>query len=256
MDTVHSGGDNAGVRPDPGSVTESSSWVRPLYVALLTTAAVTGLSYLLPLVGFADYAATAVGMGFFAAAYWVALRHDENVVRHYGLSLGGLLEPRAIEVRRVVSDGARAIGWGLALAVVFLPPFWVGYAYWWKPPQDFSPALFRPLLDDAPGQLLVIALPEEAFYRGYLQRAFDDVWKPRLRIFGADIGFGLVASAALFAVGHLLTEPHPNRLAVFFPALVFGWLRARTGGIGAGVVFHALCNLFASFLARSYGFLA
>jgi membrane protease YdiL (CAAX protease family) len=41
---------------------------------------------------------------------------------------------------------------------------------------------------------------------------------------------------------------------VFFPALLFGWLRARTGGIGAPVVFHALCNLFADYLAKSYGF--
>ena len=49
-----------------------------------------------------------------------------------------------------------------------------------------------------------------------------------------------------------MTEPHPARLAVFFPALLFGWLRARTGGIGASVVFHALCNLFSATLARGY----
>jgi membrane protease YdiL (CAAX protease family) len=41
---------------------------------------------------------------------------------------------------------------------------------------------------------------------------------------------------------------------VFFPALVFGWLRSRTRGVGAGLVFHALCNLFASYLSQSYGF--
>jgi membrane protease YdiL (CAAX protease family) len=44
-------------------------------------------------------------------------------------------------------------------------------------------------------------------------------------------------------------------LSVFFPSLLFGWLRARTGGIGASVFFHALCNLFAAYLARSYGLL-
>ena len=254
MDKVDSRGDNADVSPDSGSAGEPSSWLHPLGVTVVTTAAVTGLSYLLPLVGFGDYAATAVGMGFFAAAYWVALRHDEHIVRHFGLSLGGLLEPRAIEIRRVLADGLKAVGWGLGLAAIFFPPFWIGYVLWWQPSQAFSPAVLAPLLDEAPGQLLVIALPEEAFYRGYLQRAFDDVWKPRVKILGAEIGFGLVASAALFALGHLLTEWHPNRLAVFFPALLFGWIRARTGGIGAGVVFHALCNLFASFLARSYGF--
>ncbi|MBK7585073.1 MAG: CPBP family intramembrane metalloprotease [Myxococcales bacterium] len=86
-----------------------------------------------------------------------------------------------------------------------------------------------------------------------LQTALDDVWKPRFRVLGADIGLGLLVSSALFALGHFATEVHPNRLAVFFPALVFGWLRARTKGVGAGIVFHALCNLFAAYLARSYG---
>jgi membrane protease YdiL (CAAX protease family) len=73
-------------------------------------------------------------------------------------------------------------------------------------------------------------------------------------VLGAALGPGILVASALFAVGHLLTEVKPDRLAVFFPALVFGWLRARTGSIGAGVLFHAACNLFAAWLARSYGF--
>jgi membrane protease YdiL (CAAX protease family) len=72
-------------------------------------------------------------------------------------------------------------------------------------------------------------------------------------LLGASIGPGLIVSAALFAIGHLLTEVNPNRLAVFFPALVFGWLRARTGGVGASVAFHALCNIFSEMLGRAYG---
>ncbi|MBI3200280.1 MAG: CPBP family intramembrane metalloprotease [Myxococcales bacterium] len=115
------------------------------------------------------------------------------------------------------------------------------------------PGALPSLGDDVLGQLLVIALPEEAFFRGYLQTALDDAWKPRIRVLGAELGWGILVSSALFAFGHFATEPHPNRLAVFFPALVFGWLRARTNGIGAGIVFHALCNLFAAYLARSYG---
>jgi membrane protease YdiL (CAAX protease family) len=47
--------------------------------------------------------------------------------------------------------------------------------------------------------------------------------------------------------------PVITRLAVFFPALLFGWLRARTGGIGASVVFHALCNLYVLSLMRGFG---
>jgi membrane protease YdiL (CAAX protease family) len=39
---------------------------------------------------------------------------------------------------------------------------------------------------------------------------------------------------------------------VFFPSLVFGWLRAKTGGIGAAVLFHAACNIFSAYLSAGY----
>ncbi|MBK7585041.1 MAG: CPBP family intramembrane metalloprotease [Myxococcales bacterium] len=200
------------------------------------------------------YAATAVGLGFLVATYAVALRRDHALTPdHYGLSLGGLLDPEPLSARRMLLAGLRATAWALGLALLIFPAFWFGYLWWWKPRHAFVPGALPSFGDDVLGQLLVIALPEEAFYRGYLQTALDDVWKPRFRVLGADIGLGLLVSSALFALGHFATEVHPNRLAVFFPALVFGWLRARTKGVGAGIVFHALCNLFAAFLARSYG---
>jgi membrane protease YdiL (CAAX protease family) len=50
-----------------------------------------------------------------------------------------------------------------------------------------------------------------------------------------------------------LTITNVERLAVFFPALLFGWLRARTRGVGAPAMFHVLCNVLASTLERGYG---
>jgi membrane protease YdiL (CAAX protease family) len=111
----------------------------------------------------------------------------------------------------------------------------------------------RGLLDEVSGQLFVIALPEEAFFRGYLQTRLDERWRPRWRVLGASLGPGWLISAAIFAVGHVLTTPSPGRLAVFFPALVFGWLRARTRGVGAGVAYHAACNVFSAALSRGFG---
>ena len=84
--------------------------------------------------------------------------------------------------------------------------------------------------------------------------SLDDARPLRVRVLGADLGPSILVTSVLFALGHLATELDANRLGVFFPALLFGWLRARTGGIGAGVAFHALANLFTAFLARSYGF--
>jgi CAAX protease family protein len=138
--------------------------------------------------------------------------------------------------------------------LITFPPFWIGFFYWYRPSGVFL-STFSPLTlaDQALGQLTMVALPEEAFYRGYLQSSLDRVWPRQVSVFGGQVGVSLLATSALFAVGHLLTQPYATRLAVFFPALVFGWLRARTGGVGAGVLYHASCNLFASYLGQSYG---
>lgn len=222
----------------------------PLAVALVTTAALTALSYVLP----DDYAATGVGLGFLFVVHRVVLRNGSNEkIRHFGLGLGGLLETAPLRLGRLARDSLRALGWATLFAVILFPPFWLGWLWWFEPRAPFASAMPAHPADEVLGQLLVIALPEEAFYRGYLQRALDDLWTPRTKLLGAKLGLGVIISSLFFAVGHVLTEPEIGRLAVFFPALVFGWLRARTGGIGAPLALHAMSNLFASYLAASYG---
>ncbi len=222
---------------------------RVLGAALITTALVTAASYATP----DKYAATVVGLVFLAATWWLVLRRDEDTIRAHGLSLGGLLEPTPLSANRLLRDALIAIAYAAAFALVVFPPFWIGYRTYWHIKAPFLLRFPPSVLDELAGQLLVIALPEEAFFRGYLQSSLDRIFEPRWRIFGASLGAGWIISAGIFAVGHVLTTPHPARLAVFFPALVFGWLRARTGGIGAAVLFHALCNLFSATLARGYG---
>lgn len=222
----------------------------PLGVGLATTALVTALSYALP----DAYQATGIGLAFLGVTYALVLRADDAVTVHHGLSFGGLFERAPLSVPRLLRDTASALGWALGCAAVIFPIFWLGWLAWWKPESGFTTSAWRAVLEDAPGQLLVVAVPEEVFYRGYLQTALDDAWPRRIRLLGAEVGPSLLVTSAIFALGHLATELDPNRLAVFFPALLFGILRARTGGVGAGVAFHALSNLFTAFLARSYGF--
>jgi membrane protease YdiL (CAAX protease family) len=104
----------------------------------------------------------------------------------------------------------------------------------------------------AASHLIVVAIPEEVFFRGYLMERLERVWPPTRRLFGAKVGWALVVSSALFAIGHLAVIPNPVRLAVFFPGLLFGWMRARTGSIAAGATYHALCNLLADTMHASY----
>lgn len=238
--------------PSRKIVTQPAGLWQPLGVAALVTALATALSYLLP----DSWAATGVGFVFLFATYRLVVRRDDTQqIREFGLSLGGLLEPAPLSPRHLLHCTLRALAYALGTALVIYPFFWLGFRIWWRV-DSFHPAPLGPLLSDAPGQLLVIALPEEAFYRGYLQTALGKALREETRgavsILGTRIGPSIVLTSAIFALGHLLTELNPARLAVFFPSLVFGLLRARTRGIGSSVLFHALCNLFSAYLLRSY----
>jgi membrane protease YdiL (CAAX protease family) len=224
-----------------------------LLAALGTTIAATALSYALP----EAHAATGVGLVFLVVTYFLVLRDSEpRAVEESGLALGGLFEAEPLSLSRLARSLAGALGWAALGCLVLFPPFWFGFLFWHSPTLAFAPAPLPELGQEVLGQWFGVAFPEEVFFRGYLQSALDRAWPPRRKLLGASVGLGLVVSSALFAFGHLLTEPHPTRLAVFFPSLVFGFLRARSGGVGAPIAFHAACNLFASYLGRSYGLYA
>lgn len=140
-----------------------------------------------------------------------------------------------------------APAWARHLAGVLSPicPGWLGL-------RGFSlqvPAGFALL---ALSQILVVALPEEVFFRGYLMSRLEERWPSRHRLWGASVGLPLLISSVLFGLGHFLVDFQPARLAVMVPALVFGWMRQRTGSLAPAAVFHALCNLFSDVLHGSF----
>jgi len=73
-----------------------------------------------------------------------------------------------------------------------------------------------------------------------------------VRFLGATVGPAIVVTAALFALGHFVVDFRPMRLGVFFPAILFGWIKERTGTISAPILFHALSNVFMATLEKSY----
>jgi membrane protease YdiL (CAAX protease family) len=113
----------------------------------------------------------------------------------------------------------------------------------WRLPPDFAWLSLA--------QLLVVALPEELFFRGYLQGRLEEALPPTVNVFGARLGWAWILAAALFALGHYLVSFEPQMLTRFFPGLVFGWMYARTRSILAGTIFHAACNLIMALLAAS-----
>lgn len=128
--------------------------------------------------------------------------------------------------------------------VVFLP-FAMGFFLWQNLVlgRVLTPSWSLPDWTFVVSQFAGAALPEEIFYRGYLQSSFNRAWPGGRAVLGARIGKGLILTSVLFALGHVVIEPTPVRFGVFFPSLIFGWLRERTGSVLAPVLFHGLSNL-------------
>lgn len=223
--------------------------VEALVAAAVVTAVVTLVSAFLP----DRYVATAVGFVFLAATWALVWRGDDERVERAGLALGGLVLPGTIDRARLLRSAAQALAWAAVLSVITFGPFFLGWRVFWHPRGTFALHVKSwEVVNEVFGQLVIIALPEEAFYRGYLQSRLDDFFPQRVRILGADVGPGLLVASIIFALGHFATIREPARLAVFFPSLVFGWLRYRTRGVGAGVAFHASCNVFSELLGKGY----
>lgn len=145
----------------------------------------------------------------------------------------------------------------LVAAVIVFPPFLVA-AHGWQMvvagAHGFHASGFPKFGELLAGQLLLVALPEEFYFRGYFQSTMDRIFERRWRLLGASLGWGWIVTAAVFAVAHSIIFHRWWHFAIFFPALLFGYLRARTGSITAPVLFHAAANLLMDWIARSYLF--
>jgi len=89
-------------------------------------------------------------------------------------------------------------------------------------------------------QLLLVALPEEVFFRGYLQSKIGNNIK------------GIIIVSLLFAVGHFITLclGGGHNLAIcsqailtFFPSLVMGYLYLASKTLWASIIFHFFANV-------------
>jgi membrane protease YdiL (CAAX protease family) len=223
--------------------------VEVLAAFAVATAAASGL-YHAQAVGFIHRNLHALVALIFLALPQILLRKRGNIER-YGFTTAPL-------------------GLGLAIAgvaiVMVLPLFSAGFVALLRAGCAWAPAwvpgacarIFHPhwrLPGDfwlqVPAQLIVIALPEELFFRGYVQGRLEEALPPTFELWGARLGWAWLLSAALFALGHYFVTFEPQMLTRFFPGLVFGWMYARTRSILPSAIFHAACNLLMAVLAAS-----
>lgn len=106
-------------------------------------------------------------------------------------------------------------------------------------PQQWLSLLFS--------QLFAVAVPEEFFFRGYLQTTFNREFGTPYRLCGAHLGAGWLVQAGAFALCHLPQGSWVS-LRVFFFALLAGWLRDRSGSLLAPAVYHGLGNVWTAVL--------
>lgn len=100
--------------------------------------------------------------------------------------------------------------------------------------------------------LFLVALPEEFFFRGYFLSRMQQVFKGGPKFFGVRMGIGFFLTSGLFALSHSLIEFQIWHILIFFPGLIFGWLKEKTGGLTAPILFHAFCNLCSIWVGMHY----
>jgi membrane protease YdiL (CAAX protease family) len=117
--------------------------------------------------------------------------------------------------------------------------------------KTFAPRLPENPLADLTREFLIVAFPEEMFFRAYVQSRWDLAWGKPWNFFGAAFGPGLPVQAVLFAICHVASGDW-RRAGVFFFALLAGWLRARSGSVLGAAVYHAVANLWVRTLSASF----
>jgi membrane protease YdiL (CAAX protease family) len=248
--------------PEPGRPDPPRALVGTWAKAILGLAAARALSFVDPS-GLLGANLAGVAAFLFIALPEARLRSRGETWDAYGVPWHGARDPRTwAALRRGVRDALwvcavlfplfGGVFWAYSELLPHLPAGLARVLAPYAGTPRLAPRLPDRLLLLVAIQLLVVALPEELFYRGWMQTSWARVAPRRgVTVLGARLGAGFLATQLLFAAGHLVVL-HPWRVATFFPGLLFGWLRERTGGIVAPVLVHALSNLFLATLEASF----
>ncbi len=88
-------------------------------------------------------------------------------------------------------------------------------------------------------QLLLIAIPEEIFFRGFLMSLFAIELKRKIFIFS----YSNIAAAIVFSIFHLFIHDILWSASVFIPALVYGYFREKHDSVLPAVILHFFYNI-------------
>lgn len=176
-----------------------------------------------------------------------------------------LIAVRRIHPRDELEAGAAIVWswkdflWGVAAVAILLIPVAFGNHFVRTVLQGLTfqfdwahyNTLESPIYYEFAIQILCVALPEEFFYRGYLQTNLIQWFKARPKWSKYAPMLAIVTASACFALAHL-PSGGAVRLLTFFPGLLFGWLRYKSGGLCGAIFCHAMCNMMMLILNVHY----
>jgi len=180
---------------------------------------------------------------------WCCAATTAARIARYGLSFGGLFEPEPLSATRMareIGDAALwALGWRRSFAALL-----AGLRVVVADPHAIS-------LDAAgeSGSIFWSALGhrvarKSVFTAATYQSASMKRGRARVRVLGTELGPGILVTSALLRRRAFEHGAQRRRWQCFSRR----WLRLAAlahPGVGAGLVFHALCNSFASYLSQS-----
>ena len=162
----------------------------------------------------------------------------------------------AVPAFRNVKAWAEGMGLGLRWMAILLVPWVAAYHLWQTQLFGLEPDWTRWPSDMATlvlYHIFFVAIPEEFFYRGYVQTRLNEVFHRKFIVWGIPFGHALWIASLIFAFGHSIVILRWWHFAIFFPSLLFALLREKTGGVVAGSFLHAACNVAIVSLDTVYG---
>jgi membrane protease YdiL (CAAX protease family) len=98
-------------------------------------------------------------------------------------------------------------------------------------------------------QLLYVATFEEIFFRAYLQSNIQRALSPEQpsipnpqKTLNIHQWIAISVSSAAFSAAHIIIQTDLSQILIFLPAMIFGYLFARTQSLIAPILFHAIAN--------------
>lgn len=116
---------------------------------------------------------------------------------------------------------------GLFVSLAFLLPYFLFENY-------LGRAFVFPAISMLAFQMLVVSIPEEIFFRGFIQESVGNNVK------------GILITSVMFSLAHLpvfLFDSNAFALLTFFPSVIIGFIYLKTANIMPCILFHFMSNI-------------